>query len=321
MENPIKRYGDLSYERKTLIKTVIGLCFSAALVCGKFVIGVLTDYNLCSIALYTCALLLSKLECVLGVKSQKMTFKTRNGLIALFLFVSSVVYIGFTCRTLITGSEIKNYRPIYVYLLAFVSFSELGFAITGIFRTKNRGYFYRDIKIINFCAAVIAILTAQTAILDFTGTQNASAYNSYTGLGVGVLIAACAVYILVAPEITVNEGERLVFVLKESGKNGLFAADAAAFEMPLCKSTVYGTYSYRAEVKDGVIDGKIARSETLWKKLHIVLKVLCCILSEILIILWLAGRFIYFLRSVNLKKRLEKKMNNNGFYSSPEATG
>ena len=89
MRNFIRKYRELSFEQKTIYTTIIGLCFSAILASGKLVIGLFTDYDLCSIAVYTFAILFSKLECVLGVKSTKRTFKQRNILIAVFLFISS----------------------------------------------------------------------------------------------------------------------------------------------------------------------------------------------------------------------------------------
>ncbi len=49
MRNIIRKYRELSFEQKTVYKTIIGLCFSAALACGKLVIGLFTDYNLISI--------------------------------------------------------------------------------------------------------------------------------------------------------------------------------------------------------------------------------------------------------------------------------
>ncbi len=52
--------------------------------------------------------------------------------------------------------------------------------------------------------------------------------------------------------------------------------------------------------------------------MNVPLKILCCILSEILIFAWLAGRFIFFVRSVNLPKRLEKIMTENGFIKAEE---
>ncbi len=53
MRNIVRKYKELSFEQKTIYKTIIGLCFSAVLASGKLVIGLFTDYNLISIAVFT----------------------------------------------------------------------------------------------------------------------------------------------------------------------------------------------------------------------------------------------------------------------------
>ena len=82
MRKLIRTYKEMSFEEKTIVKTVIGLCFSTVLACGKLVIGLFTDYNLVSIAVYTFGILLAKSECVLGVKTNKRTFRQRTVLTA-----------------------------------------------------------------------------------------------------------------------------------------------------------------------------------------------------------------------------------------------
>mgnify|MGYP004693161483 FL=1 len=64
MRKLIRKYKEMSFEQKTLWKTITGLCFSTVLSCGKLVIGLFTDYNLISIAVYTFGILIAKLECV-----------------------------------------------------------------------------------------------------------------------------------------------------------------------------------------------------------------------------------------------------------------
>lgn len=219
MRNIIHKYKELSFEQKTICKTVIGLCFSAVLACGKLVIGLFTDYNMISIAVYTFGILLAKFECVLGVKTNKRTFKQRNVLTTAFLFVSSVFYIGFMCRMFFIERQIKNQSMVFVLLLAFISFVELGFAIAGLIRTKNKGHYYRNIKIINFCVALIAILTTQMSIINMSSTTGvADITNAYTGIGVGIFIALCAVYILFAPKTSVIDREHNVFKLENKLK-------------------------------------------------------------------------------------------------------
>lgn len=311
MGNIFAKYRGLTFEQKIIIKTVISLCFSSALACGKFAIGLFSDYGLCVIAVYTLALLAAKLQCVLGAKAGGAGFKWRNALVSAFLLLSSAVYIGFMCAALFIPREKAERGLFYVLMLAFISFCELGFALAGIFRTKNRGHFYRDIKIINFCMALIAILTTQTAILDFMGTENTSTYNACTGIGIGVFIALCAVFISVAPKLSVVGREKNSFVLADAGKNKLVRG--GGLELALCKSFVYGSYVYRAAFSNGRLNGEIVRTPSLWKRMNVVFKVLCCILSEILVFVWLAGRAALFVRAANLPGRLEKILKENGF--------
>ncbi len=314
MRNLIRKYREMPFEQKTILKTIIGLCFSAVLACGKLVIGLFTDYNMISIAVYTFGILFAKFECVLGVKTNKRTFKQRNIMTAVFLFVSSVFYIGFMCRMFFIERHIKSQSMVYVLLLAFISFVELGFAITGLIRTKNKGHYYRNIKIINFCVALIAILTTQMSILNMNSeTSIVNIANAYSGIGVGIFIALCAIYILFAPKTSVIDREHNIFRLENETKNKLIDLNDKTVEILLSWSTVYGSYVYRATVKDGIIDGHIERNKSLWKRMHLFWKIICCILSEILLFVWLIGRLLFFFRSINLPKRLESKMNNNGF--------
>ncbi len=314
MRNLIRKYRELSFEQKTIYKTIIGLCFSVVLASGKLVIGLFTDYNMISIAVYTFGILLAKLECVLGVKTTKRTFKQRNILIAFFLFVSSVFYIGFMCRMFFIKRKIKNDSMVYVLLLAFISFLELGFAIAGLIRTKNKGHYYRNIKIINFCISLIAILTTQMAILNMMNkTGIVDMANAYSGIGVGIFIALCAVFILFAPKTSVIDREHNVFVIENREKNNLIDLQSDAIKIRLSWSSIHGSYIYRAARYGAVIDGYIEREPSLWKRMHVFWKVICCILSEILIFVWLISRLLYFFRSINLPKRLENKMKNNGF--------
>lgn len=318
----LRKYRESSFEQKTIWKTMAGLCFSAALACGKLMIGLFTDYNLISIAVYTFGILLAKLECVLGIKSDKVSFERRNLRTAVFLFLSSVIYIGFMSRMFFLERRIKNNGLTYVVLLAFLSFCELGFAIAGLIRTKDKGHLYRNLKIINFCVALIAILTTQMSILNLQSqTGVVGIENAYTGIGVGIFIALCAGYILIAPKTSVVDRAHHKFVLIDAEKNNLVDMRSERAEFCLCKSFVYGDFLFRAEIGRDTVEGDIVRGRSLWKRMHVLLRILCCILSEILLFAWLIGRAVLFLRSACLPQRLEKAMRRNGFEKPCEGAG
>lgn len=314
----IRQYRELSFEQKTIRKTVIGLCFSAVLACGKLMIGLFTDYNLISIAVCTFGVLLAKLECVLGARADRPSFEKRNLLTAVFLFLSGVFYIGFMSRMFFIERRIKNNGLIPVVLLAFISFCELGFAIAGLIRTKNKGHFYRNIKIINFCVALIAILTTQMSILNMQSeTGVVSIANAYSGIGIGIFIVLCAGYILIAPKTSVIDREHHKFVLRDARRNRLIGMKGGTVELLLCRSVIYGDFLFRAKIGSDTVEGDIVRGKSLWKRMHILCKILCCVLSEILLIVWLIGRGILFLRSLDLPRRLENRMRENGFEPVP----
>ncbi len=315
----IQRYRALSFEQKIELKTVVGLCGSATLACAKLVIGIFTDYNLAVIAVYTFALLLAKLQCLLGIRTQKRTFKQRTVLVASFLLAASVLYIAFMSSMFFVERKIKNNGMIYVLILALISFCELGFALAGVLRTKRSHHYYRNIKIINLCMALIAILTTQMAILNMQSqTGVVSVFNAYTGIGVGCFIALCALFILVAPRASVVGREHNEFVLRNAQLNSLVDMHRPQVQLTLCRSRVYGDYVYRASVVGDRLAGDIERTPSLWRRMHLTLKILCCVLSEILLFVWLGGRLVLFLRSVDLPGRLEKLLLSNGFVRTAE---
>ncbi|MCM1404475.1 MAG: hypothetical protein NC133_03185 [Prevotella sp.] len=300
-------------ERKLWI-TNIGLVLSTISASGKFMFGMLFDRNLCVIAIYTLVLLLAKFECVLGLKSSKRTLPRQNRLIATLLCCASLVYIGCMVKMLLSPASTKTYDLFATCMIAFIAFVEFGCALAGIISKKYQGYYlYRNLKIINFIMALMAILTTQMVILDFTLTQNVTAYNASTGIGIGVVTVFCAIYILVAPRIGVVGHEHQAFYLCVPTQNHLVDTHATTLNLTLCRSWLHGNYVYRAHVHGDTVRGNIVRTPTLWQRIPIVGKIVCCILSEILIFVWLLGRLLFFFRTATVPKRLAKLMSRNGF--------
>ena len=297
MKELLRKYRAMPYEDRLVLRSTLGLCFSAVLTSGKFLIGIFTDVNLCIIAVYTCAILLAKLQCIRGT-----SHPTRKGtvLAAVLLFFASVVYSAFMGSFAFVRRRHGDYGIVLV---------------AGIFRTADRGYSYLNIKIIDFCIALIALLTAQIAILNFTSTPNVDVYNSFAGMGVGIFIALCALFIFIAPKVRVLGREHQVFLLADGEKNSLIDMKKTAVTVVLCRSFIYAPYLYEATVRGSFVDGNIVRGKSLWERMHIALKILCCILSEILVFVWLIGNAVFFFRSMDLPQKLQRQMAQNGFTS------
>lgn len=315
MTSPIRKYRELSAEQRAVCTTAAGLCFSACLALGKLIVGLLTGSDLIGVALYTFGLLLAKAECVLGMAGgRKRSLRQRNLLTAAFLLFSSLAYVGFMGSMFFVERRIKRRGMSYVLILAFLSFCELGYAIAGLLRTKNRGSSFRNVKIINFCVALIAILTTQTAILNMLSeTETVHIANAFSGIAVGGFIALCALYIAVSPYFGTAGREHNEFLLIDAARNRLTDTGREKIELLLLPSFVYGDYVFRAELRQDTLAGEIERRASLWKRAHVVWKILFCVLSEILLFVWLIGRGILFLRSARLPRKLENLMRENGF--------
>lgn len=316
MKKLILRYKELSLRQKVVLKTGVGLCLSALLAAGKFLIGIFTDRSLCGIAVYTFAILLAKYECLRGLGEKKESSGRRNVLVFLFLFGGGFLYAAFMCRLFFVEPDDGRYGISYVVLSAFIAFCELGFALVGLLRNRGLGHCERSVRVINFNISLIAVLTAQTVILCYTRTAGRNVFNAYAGIFVGAFTALCAAYLLLAPKITVIGRERNVFLLRDAKKNDLIPMQFSAAEITLCRSFVYGAYVYRAVIQGEKVDGKIERRASLWKRMPVLLKIICCILSEILLFVWLIGRAVFWCRSLFLPERLAKKMERNGFVKS-----
>lgn len=209
----------------------------------------------------------------------------------------------------------STYTLNYVVLLAFIAFAELGFAIVGMIRTKRKGLYYRNIKIANMGMALIAILTTQMSLLDFTETKNTDIYNAFSGIAVGLFIALSALYVFFAPKISLVGRESNVFV--GDGTQTVATNGQGNVKILLVSSRVYGSYVYVAKLDGKTLSGEIRQEASLWKKMPVALKILCCVLSEILIFVWLAGYLVFFLRCINLPAQLERKMKTLNF-SKPD---
>lgn len=294
--------------------TNVGLLFSTVSASAKFMVGMFFDFSLCAVAVYTLVLLLAKFECVLGVKSNRRTLERQNRMIATLLVLASLVYIGCMVQMLLVPRTPRPVNLFYACMVAFISFVEFGFALAGILGKQYRDYYlYRNLKIINFIIAMMAILTTQMVMLDFTLTQNVDLYNAATGMGIGVVTILCALYILVAPRIGVVGHEHQAFYLCVPTQNHLIDAHTTALDLTLCRSWLFGNYVYHASVHGDTVRGNITRTPTLWQRMHITVKILCCILSEILIFVWLLSRLLFFFRTATVPQRLIKIMSRNGF--------
>ncbi len=312
MGNIIKKYYKLSYEQKVFTNTILSIVFSSLLIIGKFIVGIFSDMIMCVVALYSLFILLSKLQCILGLKNKKKSFDTRNKLISIFFFLAGLIYIFYMGRLVIFDIPKQQYNRLYSILYAFIAFLEIGLSIFGLFKVRKKGHFYRNIKLVNFVTSLTAILTIQIMLLSFDIETNTNLYNGFTGIAIGLLTIILAIYIYFAPKISIVDHEHNVYELVAANKNKIEIHNSE-LEVVLLKSKIYGNYLFKAKMQANNVDGYIIKENYFWKNLNIFIKILCIILSEILIFIYAIGALIYFIRTFHILEKLDTIMNENGF--------
>jgi len=308
--NIFARIKNSTYEQRLLITTATTATLGLAAAVAKILFGVFFDPILCAVGAYGLFLTIAKIQCVLGA-AKKRSFEKSNLLIALFLFLAGLGYIGYMSIALGIGYAPKKHSLFVAVIIAAIAFFEMGLAIRGLVKTKKHGHLYRDMKIISFSSAASAILTAQIALLSTL--SDTVTPNFYTGIGLGAVTCLLAVYVYFAPRFSTFDREHNVFVLKDPEKNTLVDMESPAFSLPLKHSRIYGKYEYRASVTGDTVDGHIVKHSDFFKRQHILVKILLIILSEILVFVYAVGYAIWFCRTADMPTRLKRKMQKNGF--------
>lgn len=313
MKGLIKKYKLLPFEERLIITTAITMTTSALIAAGKILIGLFSDFILVVVGIFGVLLLAAKLQCVLGAKKKTGNFKARNSLIALFMLIAGLVYIFYMGRLLIIGGGSERYGTIKAIMTATIAFFEMGLAVYGLIKTKNKGHYYRDIKIISFVSGMTAIMTAQIALTSLSD-KDTNFYNGITGVIIGVVTVLLAVYVYFAPQISIIDREHNAFRLCTPSLNETIKPSAdGKVELVLCRSAIYSSCVYRAQMSGDVVEGDIVKTVSGFFRLRIEIKIVLLILSEILVFVWLAGYAVYFFRTVNLPRKLEALMADNGF--------
>lgn len=308
----IRRFRKLPYEEKMMYTTRVSMGMNFLLAIGKIVFGLFYGFLFCISGMVNGFIFLSKHECFMGIKNTKRTFKTRNNRISIFLFVASIIYTLYMARLVFFDVKVYDYTMFIGVLIAVVSFTEMGVAIYGLIRTKRSGHYYRNIKIINFCSAMTAIVLTQVAIMSFTNANNSNMLNGLTGMGVGVVILLLSIFIYFAPMVSINDREFNIYELENEEKN----TDIKITEnknIILSKSKIYGNYEFSYSFNGYLIEGYIIREKGIWSSLNIYLKIITIIFSEILIFPYAIGRLVYYFRTLTLIKDLDDKMFQQGF--------
>lgn len=314
--NIINRYRALSFEDRTIFNARFSILFNIILAIGKIILGIFFNSVFLITAVVNICMMLSRLECYLGVKSQKRSFRFRNNFVGTVLVLAGLQYTTYMLLLLVSRFETRSYTEVVSIMIAAVAFVELGVAIKGCFNSYGKGHYYRNIKMTNLCSALTAIALTETALMGFSGEDNLLLNCSF-GIGVGSIITILGIYVFIAPKVSIVDKTHNVYQITDA--SDFVAADRIKFQ--LTESRFYGNYYYSADISSGIIDGNIAKEKSPLFNINIYFKIIIIILSEILIFPYAIGAIIYHFKNAGLIKKLDSIMISKGCIKLLEEEG
>lgn len=134
--------------------------------------------------------------------------------VGLIIIVSSIVFMIYSMRLFITGSN-AYYPMVIAIAIAAVTFTEIGMAIQGaVSMKKRREVCIEATKMANLASSLISLVLTQTAILSFTMEGNNSVYNGISGMVFGGCAALIGVYMLLYMS-RIMKGKHYASILKK----------------------------------------------------------------------------------------------------------
>ena len=303
----IKRFN--KEDRIFKLTTICSLSLNLFIGIGKWILAIFSGVVFFVSGVVNILMGIAKLISYIGLLNNDSDFKKRNFIVSFLVFLSGAEYFIYMLNVYLGNFPLSAYEMQIALLIALVSFIEIGMAIYGLVKIRGRGHSFKNIKLINFVLALEAMVLTETAILSFTESET-FASSSLFGLITGIFVMVLSLFMFLSPFITITNQEQNDFLLIQKSKNNLIKEEGS---LTLAKSFIYGNYVYLYKFNGEVVSGNIIKEDGFWKKTHLLIKIILIVLSEILIFVWLIGRFIYFLRCMFLIKKLQKVMIENGF--------
>ena len=305
----IDKFKSMSYEERCIFTVKFSITLNSILALGKFGLAIYKlDVFFFVAGVINILLMLAKVQCYSGLRLNKKADDTTNLLVALFLGLSGMQYTVYMSRLIFNDVPLNDYGPIISVLIAAVAFTELGIALYGCFKVAGKGYFLKNVKLINFSSALTAIVLTEVALMTFAETDmNLELISGLFGVIVGIIIFLIAVYVLIQAKISILGKERNVYKYI----NGNFKQEKISIK--LTNSKFYADYYYEANIVDNMADGMIIKGKNPIKSWNIWILILVITLSEILIFPYAVGALIRHFKEYKMLEDLDNKMKESGF--------
>jgi len=301
----IDTYKNMTFKEKTVFNAKLSVYINGFLAFCKYIMAFFASGFMLAAANVNVLIMISKLECYLGEKHpEKKPFAYRNKMIGLMLLLAGVQYAIYMARLIFIDVDMMKYDMIMGIGIAFVSFVEIICAIIGCFRSYGKGHYYRNIKLISLCSALTAMVLTEIAIMSFASNIDYRFSSGIFGVAIGFLIVLIAIFILIAPRISIVD--RMHNVYEQMGETDL----NTEVKIKLTNSKFYGNYYYIGTKKTNtnIIDGQIVQDKSPIFKWNIYILILVIILSEILIFPYAIGALVYYFKNAKLIDKLDNIM-------------
>lgn len=191
----LKRFG--SFRSRTVSTTVLSLLLGTALGAGKLALGIATASSWLWVNGIYCLMLCMARGHLLARYRQVERFveaeqRCRAELLAyrrsgLFICLLGFSYLAVCLHMARTGDG-AAYHEYVAYGVAFMAFTKVGLAISGLVTTRRMGSpLFAAFKIVNVLDGGVSLVVTQCALLMVTGSPDAVGSSARFGMGVSAL--------------------------------------------------------------------------------------------------------------------------------------
>ena len=302
--------------KKISIFTVVGIIISTFSSLNKLFLL----YN--SFAVYLCffniLLIITKIECIYGIidNDNGDLYYARNIVNGILVLCAGISFVIYTVIVLIFRAYHEEYTRFEGLYLATLAFVEIVIAIIFFVKDRQKSHYLKTMRISNLLLAFSALLTAQISILSFTGNDSYLGSIIF-GMVIGISSIGCGIYIILSPKYGLIDHDYNKFKLVDPSLNKIidFGEEQRVHRLSLKRGKLSYTfyYEYMVDVDKKEIEGIIIKESVWFKKLNIYIKILIYFFIFMRIIPFIILHIVLGVRRINLHKKLEALMKENGF--------
>ncbi len=300
MKEFINKYIKCPPHERSIYSTNISIVLNILMFIGKVTLSFIFNIYFLISGIINLVVCFSKIICLKGINKDNKYIKKYNKLIGLCLMVAGLFYSVYMMRLIFTDIEIFNYNMVLGITIALVSFIELSVAIIGIFRIKEKGNYYINIKLINISTALTAISLTELALMSFAYQGDSRFIDGLFGVIIGFIILLIGIYILISFKYTLVSKEYQEFYLNKINDQKVV--------INLYHSKIYSSIYYEGNITNSVLTGFIKKSKSPIFDYNIFLLIIVLILSEILIFPFAIGALINHFKGRQIINKLNEEI-------------